>query len=331
VTKRVFKAVSLIMENSSTKVSSLTSNEISNGTTSTSTPTNSSTSSGGGNGGTSGNGSGNGLAASTTSTPTDYSSLNSNPLDSSHQYNESHGQHQISTTVTTNRQSTGNSSNYGQNLSTSNSNGNSSTNSSTSNSFKLKQQRNYQTNRFDPMGSQTAGGYQQRNAAAAAAAQIHNPWNNTNVLQGQNPSTAYPTNLTATNTFALPHHYSQPTVDMYNYYGTTTTATPYATHPTQQNAYGQYGQTLIPQESPKGGHVVYVYGIGQRATQEEIFALFQPFGRVLRVDIIIDFNTGLCKGYAFVAMEQYQEAQMAVQSLNAAPFHGRQLQVRFKT
>lgn len=327
MTKRVFKAVSLIMENSSTKVSSLTSNEISNGTTSTSTPTNSSTSSGGGNGGTSGNGSGNGLAASTTSTPTDYSSLNSNPLDSSHQYNESHGQHQISTTVTTNRQSTGNSSNYGQNLSTSNSNGN----SSTTNSFKLKQQRNYQTNRFDPMGSQTAGGYQQRNAAAAAAAQIHNPWNNTNVLQGQNPSTAYPTNLTATNTFALPHHYSQPTVDMYNYYGTTTTATPYATHPTQQNAYGQYGQTLIPQESPKGGHVVYVYGIGQRATQEEIFALFQPFGRVLRVDIIIDFNTGLCKGYAFVAMEQYQEAQMAVQSLNAAPFHGRQLQVRFKT
>lgn len=30
-------------------------------------------------------------------------------------------------------------------------------------------------------------------------------------------------------------------------------------------------------------------------------------------------------------MEQYQEAQMAVQSLNATPFHGRQLQVRFKT
>lgn len=35
--------------------------------------------------------------------------------------------------------------------------------------------------------------------------------------------------------------------------------------------------------------------------------------------------------YAFVALEQYQEAQMAVQSLNATPFHGRQLQVRFKT
>ena len=40
---------------------------------------------------------------------------------------------------------------------------------------------------------------------------------------------------------------------------------------------------------------------------------------------------GLFFRYAFVAMEQYQEAQMAVQGLNATPFHGRQLQVRFKT
>ncbi|CAF4374460.1 unnamed protein product, partial [Didymodactylos carnosus] len=87
----------------------------------------------------------------------------------------------------------------------------------------------------------------------------------------------------------------------------------------------------IPPESPKGGHVVYVYGIGQRATQQELIQLFQQFGRVLRVDIIIDFNTGLCKGFAFVAMERYQDAQMAIQSLNRAPFHGRPLQVRFKT
>ena len=132
------------------------------------------------------------------------------------------------------------------------------------------------------------------------------------------------------------------------YYGTPQQAA-YGPPGAQQAVYGEYGQQVIPPESPKGGHVVYIYGIGQRATQEEIFALFQPFGRVLRVDIIIDFNTGLCKGYvhilfifsflllcvyyryAFVAMEQYQEAQMAVQSLNATPFHGRQLQVRFKT
>ncbi|CAF1197168.1 unnamed protein product, partial [Didymodactylos carnosus] len=87
----------------------------------------------------------------------------------------------------------------------------------------------------------------------------------------------------------------------------------------------------IPPESPKGGHVVYVYGIGQRATQTELQMLFEQFGRVLRVDVIIDFNTSLCKGYAFVAMERYQDAQAAIQNLNRMPFHGRQLQVRFKT
>ncbi|CAF0861489.1 unnamed protein product [Didymodactylos carnosus] len=91
------------------------------------------------------------------------------------------------------------------------------------------------------------------------------------------------------------------------------------------------GDGIIPPESPKGGHVVYVYGIGQRATQQELVQLFSQFGRVLRVDIIIDFNTGLCKGFAFVAMERYQDAQMAIQNLNRAPFHGRPLQVRFKT
>ena len=101
------------------------------------------------------------------------------------------------------------------------------------------------------------------------------------------------------NPFGLPHQYhqQQAPVDMYGgYYGNAPQA-PYGAPTSQQTTYEQYGQSMIPPESAKGGHVVYVYGIGQRATQEEIFALFQPFGSVLRVDIIIDFNTGLCKGY----------------------------------
>ncbi|CAF0773584.1 unnamed protein product [Didymodactylos carnosus] len=98
----------------------------------------------------------------------------------------------------------------------------------------------------------------------------------------------------------------------------------------QQQPQQILGDGTIPQESPKGGYVVYVYGIGQRATQEELLMLFQQYGRVLRVDIIIDFNTGLGKGFAFVAMERYQDAQVAIQSLDRMPYHGKQLQVRFK-
>jgi len=244
----------------------------------------------------------------------DYSSQQTNE-----QRNESYPQHQISTTVTTNRASSINS--YGgQSI---NSNG-SNPSQSGSNQYKLKQQRNYGNNRYDPMGAQSAS-YQARNAS-----QIQSQWNNgvaAAVAAAQSTYGAFG------NPFGLPHHYQQQAADMYaGYYGTPQQTAAYGPPGAQQAAvYGEYGQQVIPPESPKGGHVVYIYGIGQRATQEEIFALFQPFGRVLRVDIIIDFNTGLCKGYAFVAMEQYQEAQMAIQSLNATPFHGRQLQVRFKT
>jgi len=251
----------------------------------------------------------------TTSGSNEYSGGDYSSQQSSEQRNEAYPQHQIATTVTTNRPSM-NSYGGGQSIS---SNGNNS-NPTGGSSYKLKQ-RNYGTNRYDPLGAQSAS-YQARST------QLQGQWNNgvaAAVAAAQSQYGAFG------NPFGLPHHYQQQAADMYaGYYGTPQ-QTPYGPPGAQQAVFGEYGQQVIPPESPKGGHVVYIYGIGQRATQEEIFALFQPFGRVLRVDIIIDFNTGLCKGYAFVALEQYQEAQMAVQSLNATPFHGRQLQVRFKT
>ena len=170
-----------------------------------------------------------------------------------------------------------------------NSNGNN-PNSSGTNPYKLKQPR-HASNRYDPMGAQSAGGYQARNAN-----QLQGQWNN-GVTAAAVAAAAHSSYGAYGNPFGLPHPYQQQAAaDMYaGYYGTAQ-QTAYGPPGTQQTVFGEYGQQMIPPESPKGGHVVYIYGIGQRATQEEIFALFQPFGRVLRVDIIIDFNTGLCKG-----------------------------------
>lgn len=165
-----------------------------------------------------------------------------------------------------------------------NANGNNQ-NQSTANSYKLKQQR-YGSSRYDPLGTQSAS-YQARNAA-----QLQGQWNNGVAAAVAAAQSSY---AGFGNPFGVPHHYQQQ-ADMYaGYYGAPQ-QTPYGPPGTQPAVYGEYGQQVIPPESPKGGHVVYIYGIGQRATQEEIYALFQPFGRVLRVDIIIDFNTGLCKG-----------------------------------
>lgn len=169
-----------------------------------------------------------------------------------------------------------------------NSNGNN-PNSSGNNTYKLKQQR-LNNHRFDPMGAPTAGGHSARNAA-----QYQGQWNN-GVNAAAVAAAAQSPYGTYGNPYALAHPYQQQ-ADMYAGYFNTAQQTAYGPPGAQHGVYGDFGQAqVIPPESPKGGHVVYIYGIGQRATQEEIFALFQPFGRVLRVDIIIDFNTGLCKG-----------------------------------
>lgn len=44
--------------------------------------------------------------------------------------------------------------------------------------------------------------------------------------------------------------------------------------------------------------------------------MFGPFGAVTNVKVIRDFNTNKCKGFGFVTMTNYEEAAMAIASLN---------------
>jgi len=83
--------------------------------------------------------------------------------------------------------------------------------------------------------------------------------------------------------------------------------------------------------SPIKNDAIYVYGLSQSVNQSELYRLFSEYGHVSRVDIIMDNNTGLSKGYGFVLMDKYDEALRAIEQLNNSQFHGRYLQVRFKT
>jgi len=210
---------------------------------------------------------------------------------------------QISTTVSAARQQNGNGSVGSGN-----------------NQLKAKRFQRNNLNRYDPTG-QHQQQYQMQQQRG-----LGNQWQ-----PQQDPYNQY---MSQQQQYGLP---SQNQYDPYEYQQAYAAAAMYGQPQPSYDQHQMYDhqqqqQLLMNEpESPKGGHVVYVYGIGQRATQQEVTSLFQPFGRVLRVDIIIDFNTGLCKGYAFVSMERFSDAQMAVQNLNRMPFHGRQLQVRFKT
>jgi hypothetical protein len=55
---------------------------------------------------------------------------------------------------------------------------------------------------------------------------------------------------------------------------------------------------------------VYVAHLDQRAGEEDIRAMFAPFGPVLNVRIIVDRETGASKGYGFVTMAAPAMAQV---------------------
>jgi RNA recognition motif-containing protein len=59
----------------------------------------------------------------------------------------------------------------------------------------------------------------------------------------------------------------------------------------------------------------------------DFYRLFSQFVDVSRVDIIMDDNTGLWKGYGFVLMEKCEQA---IEEFNHCPYNGRYLHVRFK-
>ncbi|KAK0063450.1 ELAV-like protein 2 [Biomphalaria pfeifferi] len=94
------------------------------------------------------------------------------------------------------------------------------------------------------------------------------------------------------------------------------------------------GSPGVPQAQQGGPtsrcYTLFVYNIGFQATDRTLWQLFSPFGTVQKVNIMLDHEKNQCKGYGFVTMTNYQEAQNAINCLNGYFFQGRVLQVSFK-
>ncbi|RXN31871.1 ELAV 1 isoform X1 [Labeo rohita] len=83
--------------------------------------------------------------------------------------------------------------------------------------------------------------------------------------------------------------------------------------------------------SSSSGWCIFIYNLGQDADEGILWQMFGPFGAVTNVKVIRDFNTNKCKGFGFVTMTNYEEAAMAIASLNGYRMGDRVLQVSFKT
>jgi translation initiation factor 3 subunit G len=52
------------------------------------------------------------------------------------------------------------------------------------------------------------------------------------------------------------------------------------------------------------------------ADEDDLRALFEPFGRVVRANVIKDRNTGESKGFGFVSFEMRKDAEKALAKMN---------------
>ncbi len=74
---------------------------------------------------------------------------------------------------------------------------------------------------------------------------------------------------------------------------------------------------------------IYIGNLNYNLTESEIQKLFEVFGDVLSVTLVVNKHTGQSKGYGFVHMRNKVEASRAVDELDRREVAGRQLVVHF--
>jgi RNA recognition motif-containing protein len=72
---------------------------------------------------------------------------------------------------------------------------------------------------------------------------------------------------------------------------------------------------------------IYVGNLKFDANEDQVRALFEPYGQVDRVSIVTDRDTGQPRGFAFVEMTDDEAAAKAMEALNGMNMGGRNLTV----
>lgn len=72
---------------------------------------------------------------------------------------------------------------------------------------------------------------------------------------------------------------------------------------------------------------IYVGNLSFQATEEDVRDVFSEYGKVSRVSLPTDRETGRKRGFAFVEMESEAEEDAAIAELDGAEWLGRELKV----
>ena len=72
---------------------------------------------------------------------------------------------------------------------------------------------------------------------------------------------------------------------------------------------------------------IFVGNLDYQTTEDQLQAAFAQYGRVDRVNIVTDRDTGQPRGFAFVEMADSREAKTAIDRLNGFEINGRAMNV----
>lgn len=72
---------------------------------------------------------------------------------------------------------------------------------------------------------------------------------------------------------------------------------------------------------------IYVGNLSYQATEDDIRNAFEQFGGVSAVNVIMDRETGRSRGFAFVEMDNAEEAKAAIEGINLQEIAGRKVTV----
>lgn len=72
---------------------------------------------------------------------------------------------------------------------------------------------------------------------------------------------------------------------------------------------------------------IYIGNLPFTATESDLRSLFEPHGDIASVNVITDRETGRARGFAFVEMEEADDASKAIRALDGADMGGRDIKV----
>lgn len=76
-------------------------------------------------------------------------------------------------------------------------------------------------------------------------------------------------------------------------------------------------------------HDIFVGNLAFSTTEEQLYAAFSELGRIIKVRMVSDLETGKPRGFAFIEFEDPQAALSAIRNMNEYEINGRKIRVNF--